>query len=278
MLVVLGLAASNCPGDELPKVFLNHFAVVVDPASFNALRSSPDVAALAKVDEIHVVAGSRNWSGFYIFGRQTYIEVFAAGAVNEMRLGDSQFNLSVEESGGVSKIAAHLRRKFGTRVYVSDTPRTTASGPIPWLKGTGISSDGPEAMSTGFLETDAGYLAAIHPGAKVEHPLSREQYESWRFLADRPFDDVVGLTAALNPADAAQLATELELVGWSVQPGGTGFVAVGPDIRLTVVRAGAREGIEQADLRLRHPVARQTVTLGAVRLLLDGDSGRFVFF
>ena len=96
-------------------------------------------------------------------------------------------------------------------------------------------SDGPEAMSTAFLETAASYLAAMHPGAKIEHPLSREQYESWRFLADRPFDDVVGVTTALNPTDTARLATELELVGWKLQRGGGGFVVTGPDIRLTVV-------------------------------------------
>lgn len=97
-------------------------------------------------------------------------------------------------------------------------------------------------------------------------------------LPDRPLDNVVGLTAALNPTEMAQLATELELVGWAVQRGGGGFVAVGPDVKLTVVPAGARPGIQQAELRLRRSVPKQEITLGSTKLLLEGKAGRFVFW
>ena len=128
------------------------------------------------------------------------------------------------------------------------------------------------------MEIDPGFLAAKHPGEPIEHPLGREQYMKWRFLPDHPLDDVVGLTAALDPADTAQLATELELVGWSVRRRANGFVAVGPDVKLTVVPAGSRAGIQQVELRLRQSVLRQQIELGSAKLLLEGTTGRFIFW
>jgi hypothetical protein len=277
ILLSLVPLASAYSGDRVPTVFLNHFAVVLDQASYDAMRNSSEIAALAKVDETHVVAGSRNWTGFYITGRQTYMEFFGAAMAPEgQRLGDSQFNLSVEQSGGVAEIAARLRTVFGKRVDVRSTPRTTPNGDIPWMKLANVS--GPGVMGSSYIEIDAGYLSAMHPGTNIEHPLSREQYNKWRFLPDRPLDDVVGVTAALSPTEMAELATELDLVGWAVKRGGVGFEAVGPDVKLTVVPAGARAGIQQAELRLRHAVPKQEITLGGTKLLLEGETGRFVFW
>jgi hypothetical protein len=195
-----------------------------------------------------------------------------------MRLGDTGLGLTVEEVGGVKAIAARLRTIYGERVEEDSTPSTSASGDIPWFTSTDIKSAGPKAMSTWFSEIDPGFLAAKHPGEPIEHPLSREQYLKWRFLPDHPLDDVVGLTAALDPSDTNQLATELQLVGWSVHRREKGFVAVGPDVKLTVVPARTRAGIQQVELRLRQSVPKQEIDLGSAKLLLDGKNGRFIFW
>jgi hypothetical protein len=279
VFILFVFLVSAYPGDPMPAIFLNHIAVVIDQASYDALRSSPQVAILAEVHERHVVSGNRNWSGFYMDGRQTYIEFFGTAAPPDgMHLGDSQFNLSVEEPGGVLAIAARLRTTFKERVEVVAVPRSLSDRVVPWFTGTGIKGPGLEAMDIGFMEFDPGYLVALHPGSPVEHPLMRQQYMSWDFRPERPLDDLVGITAALNPSDMAQLATELELVGWAVQRGGRGLVALGPDVKLTVVPAGTRSGIQQAELRLRHSVPKQDIALGSASLLLEGNTGRFVFW
>jgi hypothetical protein len=278
LLLIIPCALAHS-ADRVPPVFLTHFYVVLDSTSYDALRSSPQVAALAGGKENNVVAGNRKWTGFYLYGRHTYMEFFGAQALpGDMRPGDTGLGLTVEEAGGVTAIAARLRTIYGDRVEMSTTPSTSASGDIPWFTSTDIKSDAPEALSTWFMEIDPGFLAAKHPGESIEHPLSREQYMKWRFLPDHPLDDVVGLTAALDPAGTTQLATELELVGWSVHRQARGFVAVGPDVKLTVVPAGSRAGIQQVELRLRQSVPRQRIELGKAQLLLEGTTGRFVFW
>jgi len=253
IFLTLAPLASACSGDRLPPVFLSHFYVTLDQASYDALRSSPELAALSKVAETHVAAGSRKWTGFYIYGRQTYMEFFGAVAAPEgMRLGDAGLGLAVEEVAGVGTIASRLRTVFGGRVKVEPAHRTTAAGVIPWFTAASVENPKVEGLNTWFMETDPGYLAAMHPGSRIERPLGREEDLAWRFIPDRPLDNVVGLTAALNSSDMAQLAAELELAGWAVRRGSGGFVAVGPDAKITVVVAGARAGLQQAELRLRH--------------------------
>jgi hypothetical protein len=267
--------ASAQPSARTPTVFLTHFYVALDQPSYDALRTSAQVAALAAVKESHTNAGGREWTGFYILGRQTYMEFFGAQALpNGMRPGDSGLALTVEESGGVEKIAARLRTVFGERIEVETTPRDTPVGTIPWFRSTDIKSDEPQALSTWFMETDPAYLAAMHPGARIEHPLSREQGLSWTYLADHPFDNVVGLTLALTPSDSTQLATELELAGWKIHREGQEFAAIGPQIKLIVVLADARTGIREVELRLRHSVPKQTIVAGSAKLLLEGKTGR----
>jgi hypothetical protein len=265
--------------DAVPPLFLSHFFVALDQPSFDALRKSPQVESLAHVVERHTVAGTDEWTGFYVQGRQTYMEFFGAQNFPDgMRLGDAGLGLTVERAGGVSAIAARLRTVFGQRIEVTSTPRTTPTGTIPWFTSTDIKSDEPESMQTWFMESDPGYLAAVHPGAKIDNPFSREQSLSWYFLPDHQLDNITGITAALKAAEIAQLATELKLIGWSVRTHGKGFVAVGPDLKLIVMRAGARTGIQQVDLHLRRFVAKQDIALGNIELLLDGDTGHFVFW
>jgi hypothetical protein len=265
--------------DALPPVFMGHFYVALDRASFDALRKSPEVAALAHVVERHTVAGKDEWTGFYVQGRQTYMEFFGAQSLPEgMRLGDTGLGLTVEQAGGVSAVATRLRTAFGERIETTATPRTTPTGTIPWFTSTQIKSDAPESMETWFMENDPAYLATVHPDAKIENPFSREQSLSWYFLPDHPLDNITGITAALNPAEIAQLATELKLIGWSVRTHGKGFVANGPDLKLNVLPAGPRAGIQQVDLRLRRSVVKQNIKLGNIELLLDRSTGHLVFW
>lgn len=265
--------------DEPPSVYLGHFYVALDQESFNALRKSPAIESLAHVVERHTVAGKDEWTGFYVQGRQTYMEFFGAENFPEgTHLGDTGLGLAVEQSGGVSAIAARLRTVYGSRVETTTTPRTTPTGTIPWFTSTEIKSDRPQSMEIFIMENDAKYLATVHPGAKIENPLSREQSLSWYFLPDHELDNIIGITAALKPEEIAQLSAELKLIGWAISPRGKGFVANGPDLKLVVLAAGARTGIQKVDLHLRRSVAKQTIPLGHIELHLDGDMGHLVFW
>jgi hypothetical protein len=277
LLILLPMTSANA-AHAVP-VFLTHFYVALDQPTYDAILNSPDIAAFAAVEEKHVTTGSESWSGFYVTGRQTYMEFFAAGSLQEgMRVGDCGLALTVEEPGGVAKIADRLRTRFGGKVEVDNTPAKTDTGVVPWFQSTDLKADGPQVLSTWFMEIDPAFLAAIHPGAAIERPLSREQYMSWKFLPDRPLDDVVALTLRLKKIDRSQLAEELGLAGWKVSMTKSGFFANGPDIKVTVAAAAEREGIQMIEMRLRKSVPKQEIVLGTAKLLLEGTAGQLIFW
>lgn len=266
--------------ERVPAVFLSHFFVILDQPTYDALRKSPEFAALASVEESRIESGTRSWSGFYVRGRQTYMEFFGGDKPPEQgRVGDSGLGLTVEEAGGVATIAALLRQTFGDRVELEEAPFTTKTGSIPWYTAVDLRRPEPQSLSTWVMEIAPGFLASRHPGERIEHPLGREQYLSWKFLPDATLDDVVGVTVALNPPDLSELSAELKLIGWSVkQRSGDGFVATGPDIRIAAEPMATRAGIRQVELRLRRSVSKRELDLGGAKLLLNHESGTFVFW
>jgi hypothetical protein len=190
---------------------------------------------------------------------------------------DCGVGLSVEKAGGVDAIATRLRTTFGDKVVIDKQVRTISAGDIPWYVAAAVDAGRPEAIETWIMEVNPSYLAAMHPGSIVSHPLSREQYLSWNFLPDRLLDAVVGIRAALDSVELTQRADELELIGWSVHRESGGFSAKGPDVKLEVLPAGSRAGIQQVDLRLQRSVPKTTIQLGSAQLLLDGKSGKLIF-
>jgi Family of unknown function (DUF5829) len=260
-----------------PPVFLSHFWIALDQPTYDALRTSNQVAALGAVKEQKVAAGGQNWLGFYWTARQTYMEFFGADALpDETLLGDCGIGLSVEMQGGVAAVAEQLRTVFGNKVEIENQTRTMANGDIPWYTSTHLKD--PRSTAMWVMELEPGYLAARHPESAVKYPLRRQQERSWDYRPDQTLDNVVGLTLALNQENRSELATQLGLFGWSVHHRRTSFFAVGPQITIRGIAAGARTGIKQVELRLRRSVPKQRIPLGNAELRLNGNAGQLILW
>jgi Family of unknown function (DUF5829) len=279
MVFLLLACAPSMSAERAPLVFLSHFYVTLDQATYDALKAAPQVRALASIEERHTIAGKESWSGFYLHARHTYLEFFGDAALpQDAHVGDCGIGLAVEVPGGAAAVAERLRTKFGDQIEIDKQVRTTAAGEIPWYLAVDVKTHGPQVLGTWVMEVDSGYLSAMHPASPVAHPLSRQQYNSWDFRSDQLLDDVVGLTLALSSDKTSELSTQLGLMGWSIRRSRADVIATGPDVTIRIVPAGAMSGIQEAELRLRHPVRAQTVRLGNVELHLAGKSGHLIFW
>jgi|CZKI01.1.fsa_nt_gi hypothetical protein len=261
-------------------VFLSHVYVVIDPASYEAIRHSAEIRALASAKEKTVDPSHGGWTAFYITGRQTAIEILVAGSTSagdQWRLGQSGIGLGYGDAGGTPYIEKRLRATFGEKVML-EAGKSETPGVVPWLIEIDVEGDGSDVLSTWFTEIAPGYLVARYPGAGIEHLLSHQQYLAAGFLPDRLLDDVVGLTVALNPSEASILVAELKVAGWMIRQMEEKTVISGPDIAITIIPAGSRAGIREVGLRLRRPTRRQDTSLGSAELLLDGEMGRLRFW
>ena len=274
IVLLLLSCAPAFSADSPPRVFLSHLWIALDQSTYDALRTSSQMAALGATKEQKVVAGSDSWSGLYWWARQTYMEFYGATALpDETLVGDCGIGMAVETPGGVAKVAERLRTVFGDRVEIDKQVRTTATGDIPWFTSTHLKE--PRTTAMWVMEMDPGYFSASHPGAPVGNPLSRQP---WDFRPGQTLDNVVGLTVALDKEKASELATQLGLFGWSVRRTATGSVAVGPGVKIRVVPADARGGIKQVELRLSRSVPKQRIQLGDAELRLSGNTGQLVLW
>ena len=88
-------------------MFLNHFFVVVDPATYAAARSSPFMTRdFAPFEARTTVRNDMTYTGIYWYGRHTYFELFEPGSQGPE--GASGVALGVEEQGA----SAAVRRRW----------------------------------------------------------------------------------------------------------------------------------------------------------------------
>ena len=127
--------------------------IALDQTTYDALRKSPEIAALAGIEERQTLAGSRSWSGFYVYGRQTYTEFFAADTLADgTRKKDCGLGLFVEKAGGVDAVATRLRPVFGDKAEIYKQVRTIPTGDIlAWgLKGGAPTLISPHGLSVNW--------------------------------------------------------------------------------------------------------------------------------
>src|SRR5260221_11148876 len=101
--------------------------------------------------------GGQTWTGHYLRGQNTYIELFGPGGFPGARPGMTGIRFGVEESGGVTALSA----AFSARGIAFDTPtrvRLVDGGEIPWffVGAPAASASGMSTFRTRGLE--------YHPG------------------------------------------------------------------------------------------------------------------
>jgi hypothetical protein len=245
---------------------------VVDRASYEGLCRSDEMQSLASVAEKTVDPSRGGWKAFYVMGRQTVIQILAAGSNpggREWRVGQSGIGLGYSGAENLAPIERRLRLVFGEKVK--------SQGGTATFPGLDIDSDESGFLSTWFMEIIPGYFVARYPLAQLQNRVSHQQYFASSFRPDRLLDDVVGVTLALDLPEGAALIEELKVAGWLMKKDEGKTVMTGPDSAITIVPAKSRFGLREVQLRLRQPAPPKEVPLGSVELSLKGDSGRMSF-
>ena len=279
--LALAPAARAADTQPPPPVYLSHLYVVLDPASYDAILASPAIHSLADTRQNHIDASNGSWTGIYITAKHTYIELFSSKQPPpESGEGRTGVGLQVETSGGVHAVADRLRTSFGSRAKLDEESFKQADGRM--VRAFSIveveAGKTPSALELWVMENDPAFLRAKHPEARIDDPLTRLRYNAWHYEPELALEDIVGVRAALAPAEMAELEIQLRASGWAIERRGDGFIARGPDITFDIVPAGKRAGIRELSLRMSHAVSKQSVSLGLARLQLDGMEGHLTFW
>ena len=259
--------------------FLDHVMVVTDAETAAAAADSPVLNDLGRLVVGTVESDGRTWTGRYLFGRRTYVELFGPDDLDDADRSAAGLGLSTRTPGALTTLVDRaaddgIRLASGQRSIDKDGQTS------PWFDyaqpdDAGLDRAGPtfEIWVMEFL-TDPNDLR-----------LRESKYLEWTSRTDpgHPEEPVVSEVVAVeidvSPERADDAASVLRAAGFTVTAS-TGLVlARDADSTISLRIAGGDEGVRRirfaltgtARERTTHRIGRSTLTIG------PGASAEWVF-
>jgi hypothetical protein len=261
--------------EERQLLRLNHCYGVLDAVTADAVATSEYLRTFADCHPRTTSDDSRTWTGRYLMGRTTYLELFKVGDVpgQEAALGSAGVGLSVERAGELRTVVDRLPVLGVPTPVERRQPRDFGDGVlIPWFRAvyTGQTYDAFRAWG---MEYEESYFAdprsksgpAAHPG-----DVGRARYLDG-YRRSRHLLDFTAVEVAVTANDLADSVPLLRAGGYTVRESPGGVVATGDGTVLrfdAVPRAAA--GLRQVDMALlapmpgehREEIGNSTLTVG----------------
>jgi hypothetical protein len=247
---------------QVPPVYLNHLSIVLDRQTYDDILHSDFLYnQFADFSNSTTVAdGGQSWTGIYIRGEHTYIELFAP--FGDWRVGDVGIGLGVEQEGRVDLIYNIFKDLFGERVTKDLRRRKIGEKEIPWFYEVSVDfgNDSSEFVDW-VMEYHRYYLKEKYPDVESrENGITRRQVLLRSFKSERYLEDVYEVMVALSEKQAGQFVHELMALGYKVEERDGRRECIGPDIKFVIIArspsAAATMGLK---LKLLRPKEGQEV-------------------
>ena len=261
---------------KLPPVYLNHVFVTVDQETYAAIGASKFLQdRFADVQSLSVQADrAQSWSGTYVRGRRTYLELFPAGGVTFRSVGDCGVGLGVETENGIASVYGSLQGAFHRKVRRRLRKRRVKNQLIPWFRYVYfVYAESHAPVNLWVMEYLPSYMEfAKKPTVPGIGTISRERYNAPKFAKKRYLEDITRVTIALNQIRRRRLARVLRALGYYVSDASQRTVCKGPGVQFVLVPStGSKKGIVELKMSLlkpiRHPVKLAFGGNSSLRLL-----------
>jgi hypothetical protein len=247
--------------NSLPQVFLNHFYVVLDSATYKAIEDDAFLRKHFAVNEKRTTTNAEmTYTGLYFYGLNTYFEFFDVGNSPKDRVGDSAIAFGVDRPGAIRTL--HEKLASSLEPNLKSVTRLYEGKQVPWFfMATSRSLPYEARLSCWVMEYDPEFLSNWNPQPKgTNRGITRKEIlqrytEVLEPVAESRLEDVIGLTVAADASDRNNLIDLCLRLGYQIDKGKKeDAVALrGPDFRLLVTPAtdNAR-GIREVKMRSRN--------------------------
>ena len=252
-------------------VFLNHFFLTLDKPTFAAVKQLDWLrTAFAPHEERTTRRNDSTYTGFYFYGRSTYVEFFEEGSEPGKVKGASGIAFGMESAGGARALAGSgLPEQTLITRHVGETD-------APWFHSAAPAGvQRADFFRTWLMEYHADFLRSWHPDLPPPNANSlRRRNVLDRYVAkigethhrnDFLLKDVAAININLPEASAEHFTELLTTFDYQF----TGSTATGPEIRIATSRARPH-GIRSVVFSLQRSVPGDfTLDIGGSRLLLS---------
>ncbi len=245
--------------DSSPQVFLNHFYVVLDSLTSNAIERDRFLRKHFAANEKRTTTNrDMTYTGLYFYGVNTYFELFDIANSPGHRVGDSGIAFGVDQPGAIRVLQEELGSSFEPRLQ--SVTRLYQGKQVPWFfMATAKSLPYEGALSCWVMEYHPEFLADWNPQPKAANRgISRKdilrRYSEVLEPVDEPYlEDVVEFTVAADEPTKNNLIHFCLQLGYQIERKQHGEVTLrGPDFTFLLIPATEGVcGIREIKMRTR---------------------------
>lgn len=272
-------AEETNPAQSRQLLFYNHAYGVVDRTTADAIEHSTYLRDFSNFSVQTVTGGGQTWTGRYLLGRETYLEIFGVGDLPgpDGTLGAGGMGVSVERTGDLATVIQRLRDSGITDpvIYHQTLDFRDGTPPIPWFDAV-FTTDQYDAFGAWGMENRPEYFADPRTRKEPESfpgDVGRERYLTDKY-SDKLMRDITGIRLGVTQRDLDNTVPLLRAGGFVVQalPGGVIAVRGGTTIRFDAVPR-AQAGLRHVEFALNQAVSyRHTERLGRSTLVVGPGS------
>ncbi|MFS8099727.1 DUF5829 family protein [Lentzea alba] len=271
-LLALATAGPTHAG-ERQLLFYNHAWGTFDRSTADAIEHSAYLREFADF-EVRTTTGVDGsvWTGRYLRGRETYLEIFGIGDVGgqDGELGAAGLGLSTERDGDIGTIKSRLTAAGHTPIEFLQTRDFGDQKPVPWFDAL-FTFEKYDRFGAWAMEYRDEYFADPRGNtqpARFPGDVGRERYLPDRYK-DKLMRDVTLVRIAVTARDLASTKPLLRAGGFAVRtfPGGVEASRGGTTMRFDEVPMG-RTGLKRVEFELNRAVAQHVERLGNSTLVV----------
>lgn len=266
-------AVGPAQAGERQLLYYNHAWGTFDRATADAVEHSAYIREFADF-EVRTTTGADGavWTGRYLRGRETYMEIFGIGDVGgqDGELGAAGLGLSTERDGDIEKVTARLRDAGIKPIEFLQTRDFGDQKPVPWFDAV-FTFEQYDRFGAWAMEYRDEYFADPRGNtqpARYPGDVGRERYLPDRYK-DKLMRDITFIRLAVTARDLASTKPLLKAGGFALRPvpGGVEATRGGTTIRFDEVAMG-QTGLKRVEFELNRAVQRHVEQLGTSTLVV----------
>lgn len=255
------------PIQQKNMVQLNHLYLVVDEGTYQAIKEAGFIHSLAYTyEQKNKADGEEGWEGFYIRGKNTYIEFFYPQD-RYPRVGISGIGLGVDREKDL---------ETAYDMFKADHPAAQKGH----FSRKGKAWFDYVTIKDGYYYDKHSFWIMAYAAdcfSENKEDVSRSHYNKDMYNSDKPFLNITGFSIALEPKGLVLLESYLKSVGFSKND--QGYVT-GEGVHIYLREEDeTHQGIYEITFTL-HPLPNPVMKLdlGSSQLKIDHDKATWSFF
>jgi hypothetical protein len=279
------------PSSKINNVFFNHLYAIIDQSTYDAMRNSAFFKnEFSNLEERTNAGESATWSGIYLTGENTYIELFNSKDKNKLREGelniaDVAIAFSVDHEEEMEEVIKLLQHLFPNGMNHGLFKRNIDHKLMPWfyyIQPTGYRSMKP-LLDTWVMAYHKDYLKHKNIKYSDDNSFTRKEYNktynSVPFDKEKLFKDIEEITLLLDDATKKKFIEQQAVLGYHCQETGDSTVCRGPGIKIKL-ESSQDQLCKLVELRmsLNHKVDNiQTHNIGNSTIKLENQTALWSF-